>query len=362
MSAAAARVRVLAAAVVEHGDLDVRSDPYDADLGLGVRPGVLLHVRQGLLDDPVGGQVDGCGQGGALVGAGDLDAQAGVAEGAGEFVEAVQAGGGFGGGLRVAGLSEQADGGPQLVEGGATGLPDVGEGLLRLVGALVHDVRGDAGLDVDQGDVVGDDVVQVAGDAQAFLGDPAAGLLLAGAFGAFGAFPDGLDEGAATADGVAGGGADAGPGHDAEVLLGVPGQRAGGHGGAGQHGRGEQPDTPGGGAVGGGGDGVQGDDGGHGDGGAGVAGDGLHDGDGAGEGQDRHGGPAAEDQCGGAEDHEDEAEGVGGAQGPADGVAVPGLHEGAGDHTGQDPCGQDRVHGQGVRLGLDFGPLEGAHG
>ncbi|CAM5464619.1 hypothetical protein SVIOM74S_08794 [Streptomyces violarus] len=99
--AAAARGVVLAAAVVHDGDLDVGSDLYDADLGLGLRPGVLLHVGEGLLDDPVGGQVDGRGEGGVVVGAGDLDVQAGVAEGAGEFVEAVQAGGGFGGGLRV---------------------------------------------------------------------------------------------------------------------------------------------------------------------------------------------------------------------------------------------------------------------
>ena len=37
---------------------------------------------------------------------------------------------------------------------------------------------------------MGEQVVQVAGDAQAFLGDAAAGLLLAGAFGAFGTFDD----------------------------------------------------------------------------------------------------------------------------------------------------------------------------
>ena len=65
-------------------------------------------------------------------------------EGVDQLVEHVEAGGGFGGRLRVAGLAQQADGGAQFVERGAAGLPDVGEGLLGLVGPLVHDVRGDA--------------------------------------------------------------------------------------------------------------------------------------------------------------------------------------------------------------------------
>src|SRR5690242_9795179 len=97
--AAGGVVEVPAGAVVEDGDLDVGSDAYDADLGPRVGAGVLPHVGQGLLDDPVRGQVDGGGQAGALVAAGDLDAQSGAAEGAGEFVEAVEAGRGFGGGL-----------------------------------------------------------------------------------------------------------------------------------------------------------------------------------------------------------------------------------------------------------------------
>lgn len=80
----------------------------------------------------------------------------------------------------------------------------MGEGLLGLVGPPVHDVRGDPCLDVDQGDVVGDDVVQVPCDAQPLLGDPAPGLLLAGAFGAFGALLYGVHEAAMAADGVPG--------------------------------------------------------------------------------------------------------------------------------------------------------------
>ena len=42
------------------------------------------------------------------------------------------------------------------------------------------DVRARSGLDVDRRQAVGDDVVQVAGDAQPFLGHEPARLLLAG--------------------------------------------------------------------------------------------------------------------------------------------------------------------------------------
>src|SRR5690606_3714642 len=360
--AAGSRRGALVGAVVEHGDLDVRPDADDADLRPGPGPGVFLHVGEGLLDDPVGGRVDGGGQGGVPDVAGHLHVQPGAAEGAREFVQAVQAGRGLGRCLGVPGLAEQADGGAQLVQGGAAGLADVGEGLLGLVGPLVHDVGGDPGLDVDQGDVVGDDVVQVAGDAQAFLGDPAAGLLLAGAFGTLGAFPDGLDDGAAAADGVTGAGADAGPGEDREVLLRVPGQRAGGHGGAGQDGHGEQAEAPGGGPVGGGGDGVERDDGAHGDGGAGVAGEGVEDGEGPGDGEDGPRGAAAEGQRGGAEGHQDQPERAGGAQTPGDAVRAVRVDEGAGHHADQDERGQGGVEGEGVGAQPAPGARQGARG
>jgi hypothetical protein len=50
-----------AAAVVGHLDPDVLVTVADHDLGAG-RAGVLDHVGQGLLHDPVGGQVDPGGQ------------------------------------------------------------------------------------------------------------------------------------------------------------------------------------------------------------------------------------------------------------------------------------------------------------
>ncbi len=352
----------LARAVVQDGDLHVRPDAYDAHLGLGIGARVLLHIGQGFLDDPVGGQVDGGGQFRALVGAGHGHRQAGAAEGVGQLLQAAQARRGFGGGLGVAALAEQADGGAEFVERAAAGLADVREGLLGLVGPLVHDVRGDTGLHVHQGDVVGDDVVQIAGDPQPLLGDPAAGLLLPGAFGALGPVPDGLDDRAAAAYGVAGGGADARPGEDAEVLLGVPGQRAGEHGRGRQHGHGEQAEAPGGGAVGARGDGEQGDDGGHRDRGAGVAGDALDEGDGAGDGEDRLGRPAPEDERRGAGEHEEEAEDGGGADAPGQAVVTLGLGEGTGDHAAQHAGGERRVRRQGMRLQAAPGAFDSAHG
>lgn len=351
----------LAGAVVHDRDLDVPSDAYDAHLGPRARARVLADVGQGLLDDPVGGEVHGRGQVGVLVGAGDLHRQAGAAEGTGQLFQEAEPGGGFGGRLRVAGLAEQADGGAQLVERAAAGLADMGEGLLGLVGALVHDMGGDTGLHIDQGDVVGDHVVQVAGDAQALLGDPAAGLLLPGALGAVGAVADGLDDGPAAAHRVARGGADAGPGEDAQVLLRVPGQGPGEHRGGGQHGHGEQADAEGGGAVGGGGDGVQGDDGGHRDGRAGVAGDALHDGEGAGEGEDGAGGAAAEDEGDGGQQHQQQAQGRGDVGAPGDALPVLGSGEGAGDHADENGRGEGRVEREGVGLELAAGAFESGH-
>ncbi len=183
---------------------------------------MLADVGQGLLDDPVRGEVDGGGQP-VAVGAGYLDGEPRVAEGVDQLAEDGEAGCGFGGRLGVALLAQEADGDPQLVERGAAGVAYVGERLLGLVGTLVHDVGGDPGLHVDQGDVVGDDVVEVPGDPQPLLGDPAAGLLLPRTFGPLGAFPDGVDERAPAAYGVPGGSGEPGPGEDGEVLLAVPG-------------------------------------------------------------------------------------------------------------------------------------------
>src|SRR5690606_39310053 len=102
-------------------------------------------------------------------------------------------------------LAQHLQGGAQFAAGGAADLGDVvegpGDGLpvepFRVGG---QDVRGGRRPHPDDGDAVGEQVVQVAGDAQAFLGDPAAGLLLASAFGALGPFDDRGDVLAVEAD------------------------------------------------------------------------------------------------------------------------------------------------------------------
>jgi hypothetical protein len=55
----------------------------------------------------------------------------------------------------------------------------VGERLMRLVGRGDEQLVGDPGLHVDQREVVADAVVQLAGDAQALVGDAAAGVPVA---------------------------------------------------------------------------------------------------------------------------------------------------------------------------------------
>ena len=77
-------------------------------------------------------------------------------------------------------VAEHTDGHAQLVERLLAELLDRGQrrrGLLRMT---FEHVQGGTRLHVDRGDAVGDHVVEVAGDAQAFLGDAAPGFLLAG--------------------------------------------------------------------------------------------------------------------------------------------------------------------------------------
>ena len=66
--------------------------------------------------------------------------------------------------------------------------------------------------------MVADDVVQVPGDAQALLGDPAAGLLLTIALRAAGSFLHGGQIGLPAARGVAGGHGEAAERDHCDVL------------------------------------------------------------------------------------------------------------------------------------------------
>jgi hypothetical protein len=223
------------------------------------------------------------------------------------------------------------------------------EGFLGLVGTSVHDMGGDARLHIDQGDVVRDDVVEVTGDPQPLLGDPAAGLLLAGALGALGPLPYRVDEGTAAAYGISRGPCHAGPGEDAEVLLRVPGGRAEEHCGAGQHGHGQQADPPRGGPVGAGGDGVERDHGAHRDRGGRIARDQLDDGDRGGEHEHGHRAAPAEDEGAGDQDHQHHTAQFGGSAPELRPVPSVRVGEGTDEHAEQYRHGQRAVERQRMR-------------
>jgi hypothetical protein len=137
---------------------------------------MLAHVGQRLLDDPIGRAVDLRRQRPPLPYRRGPHRQARVR---GQLVETFQAERGlprrrlF---LRPQHAEDRADLAQRL---GARGL-DRGERLPRLLRAVVHEVQADAGLDIDQRQVVPEHVVQLAGDAQPFLGRLPAFLLLAG--------------------------------------------------------------------------------------------------------------------------------------------------------------------------------------
>lgn len=138
--------------------------------------------------DPVGGQIGGGRQRPGL--AGDLlpDGETGRGERFDQVPEAGQAGEWLGRQGLVLGLAQHVKELGQFVQDRNSCLVDVAEGDLDLARLGARQVAGDTGLDIDQRDVVGDHVVEFAGDAQAFLGDPAAGLRLQGRFGALGSF------------------------------------------------------------------------------------------------------------------------------------------------------------------------------
>ncbi len=312
---------------------------------------MLADVGERLLDHAVGGEVDRGGQGLRRGRGLEVDGESGADEAVDELIEDAQARSRFGGGFRVVGLAQQADRGAQLRKRRAGRLADMRQGLFGLVGPVVHDMGGDPGLDVDQRDVVGDDIVQLAGDAHPLLGDTAAGLLLAGAFGALGALADGVDIGPAAADRVARGRGHPRPGEDRQVLLGVPGVFAEEHRGGGEHDDGQRADAPGGGPVRTGGHGEQGQDGGEGDGGARVAGadDQLDDGERAGGGQDRTGKAAAGDEGGAGECGEHD--GGGGQLADAETGAVRAVRIGhrTAQRRHEDHRGQGGVDGERMR-------------
>src|SRR5262249_16043495 len=91
----------------------------------------------------------------------------------------------------------------QLGERLAAGLPDGEQRFACLLGPPVHHVDGRSRLHVDARDAVGDHVVQVAGDAQPFVGDRASRLLVARLFQSPGPLLEAGEVGAPSAQTVA---------------------------------------------------------------------------------------------------------------------------------------------------------------
>ncbi len=210
------------------------------------------------------------------------------------------------------------------------------EHLAGLGGVAVEQVDGDPGLGVGERDVVRDDVVQVAGDPDAFVGDPAAGLLLAGALGPFGALLDGGQVGAAGADGVADGAGQQDPGDEADPGA-DRGAGLGDERGAGEHhGRDGGGDARGG-AVGVDREDVERDDQRSDQSGV-ELGRGEADGQGAGEGDpEQRAGVAAVEEHGGAGDHGQGERGRVGRQVVAEAVDGGGAG-GGGEHAEHQQC------------------------
>ena len=100
-----------------------------------------------------------------------------------ELVDVADAGDWCGGCAWVVVVAKDPEDGSEFGGGVAAGLFDGGQGRARVAGIAVDQVCGSGGLDVDDGECVRDDVVQLPGDPQSFLLDPALGLPLPRAFG-----------------------------------------------------------------------------------------------------------------------------------------------------------------------------------
>jgi len=86
------------------------------------------------------------------------------------------------------------------------------DGFGGVLGLGAHQVASHTGVDIDHRDAVGDEVVQLARDAQPFLGDPSRGHLVPGLLRAAGTFLNLGDVGATDTHRIAGGGGHADPG------------------------------------------------------------------------------------------------------------------------------------------------------
>ena len=141
--------------------------------------GVAGDVGQRLLHDPEGGELDRGRQ--LLAGAvarGATSSRWRAPSATRPSRSARPGAGARGASLAAAQHVERA---AQLAQRLAAGLLDVGERRAGLLGLVVDQVQGHAGLHVDQRDVVGEHVVQLLGELQPLLARAALALLLLGA-------------------------------------------------------------------------------------------------------------------------------------------------------------------------------------
>ena len=155
--------------VVEHLELDVVAAVANRHPRLR-GPRVLERVRQRLLHDPVGGEVDAGRQRPRLALDRELDGQADAAHLLDQRVELCKAGLRPERGLAV-GAAQQAEHAPKLAERLAPRARDRDEGLARTVGIVLEQRLARLGLHHHRADAVRHDVVQLARQPGALVGD-----------------------------------------------------------------------------------------------------------------------------------------------------------------------------------------------
>ena len=168
-----------AEAVVDDLYVDSVATVGDGDRCRGVLSGMPHDVGQGLLHDAVGGHVDGSRESSGVTDQAQLHRQPGLARHVHQRAEPVEPWRRCQRCRLVVIGTEDVERGAELTERLFAQLLDGGQGGLGLLGLAGEHVQSDARLQVDSGDAVGDDVVQVACDAQALLGDSATGFFVA---------------------------------------------------------------------------------------------------------------------------------------------------------------------------------------
>ena len=166
------------------GHLDLQGERLVAEPDPRPRaPGVLERVGQGLLDDPVGGELQAGVKGPWRPIHGQFDRETGAADLLDELAESLEArdrrAGVVAASRRPGRVAQHAQHPPHVGQRLATGPVD---GLERRAHALrppVERGQSGAGLDHDHADMMRDDVVELAGDPLALVLDRAARSLLA---------------------------------------------------------------------------------------------------------------------------------------------------------------------------------------